>query len=217
MAARRPGSARLARKRIVCFAAACLSVALLGTVRGDGNDAGPVAASVAVLPAYVPASIAPAQPIPFSHRRHAGELGLACAVCHVGASPAARNDVADSGGGHMTLPGTETCMNCHVAIGTDKPPIRDLTAMHTANQDVEWVRVYRLLEGVNWSHRPHIGAGVDCQTCHGQVATLEVMRVATPVTAMATCLNCHRSTGANAQCETCHTWPAADDFRRFAD
>ncbi|MEO1203130.1 MAG: cytochrome c3 family protein [Pseudomonadota bacterium] len=108
-------------------------------------------------------------------------------------------------------------MNCHITIAVDKAPIQALTSIHESGTGIEWMRVYRLLDGVNWSHQPHLSAGVTCETCHGNVASLDVMQVATPVTAMATCLNCHRSTSASSQCETCHSWPAADDFRRFAD
>jgi hypothetical protein len=169
------------------------------------------------MPSYVPTEPGPAQPIPFSHRRHVGELGLDCGTCHAGASLAANRTKGEPGVDHMTLPGIETCMNCHAAIATDKTPIESLKALHDANAGIEWVRVYRLLDGVNWSHQPHIDAGLSCQACHGDVTTLEVMRVATPVTAMATCLNCHRATSASSECETCHAWPSAEYFRRVSD
>ena len=48
----------------------------------------------------------PEQPIPFSHKTHAGELGIDCRYCH--------NTVEYAQ--HAAIPPTETCMNCHAQI-----------------------------------------------------------------------------------------------------
>ncbi len=62
--------------------------------------------------------IAPAQPVPFSHKHHAGELGIDCRYCHTQVE-----HYATAG-----LPPTYTCMTCHSQIWTGSPmlaPVRD--------------------------------------------------------------------------------------------
>ncbi len=49
---------------------------------------------------------APSQPIAFSHARHAGDLEIECQYCHDGARRSK----------HATIPGVNTCMNCHKAV-----------------------------------------------------------------------------------------------------
>ncbi len=53
----------------------------------------------------------PAQPIAYSHRIHAGKLGMDCRYCHYGAykSPWAN------------IPAMSTCMGCHTMAATDRP------------------------------------------------------------------------------------------------
>ncbi len=46
---------------------------------------------------------APAQPLAFSHRLHAGELTIDCQYCHSGAETSR----------HAGIPATSVCMNCH--------------------------------------------------------------------------------------------------------
>jgi hypothetical protein len=45
---------------------------------------------------------------------------------------------------------------------------------------------------VFFNHRPHIAAGVNCETCHGEISR---MKVAQPRAGqnMGWCLDCHRS------------------------
>ena len=49
---------------------------------------------------------APTQPINFSHKIHAGIQGIDCQYCHDGARRSK----------HATIPGVNTCMNCHKAV-----------------------------------------------------------------------------------------------------
>ena len=199
------------------------SIAAETAVRGGAKSHTMVMPADYRLPGLVAAPRPPAQPIPFSHAHHAGTLGLGCPVCHAGVGPIADKDGRSMNGAHMTLPATQICMNCHVAIAADRPNIQRLAKYHVAGEEVPWVRIYRVLNGVKWTHKPHLNAGIKCQTCHGDVANMQVMSVATPVTAMASCLNCHRATWAKSrieaksQCETCHAWPVAGDFRRWSD
>jgi len=45
----------------------------------------------------------PIQPIKYSHKLHAGELGLDCQYCHTGVTK----------GRHALVPSVNICMNCH--------------------------------------------------------------------------------------------------------
>src|SRR5262249_44409824 len=54
-------------------------------------------------------AVARQQPVQFSHKHHAGELGIDCRYCHTGVEHAA---VAG-------IPPTATCMNCHSQIWRD--------------------------------------------------------------------------------------------------
>lgn len=144
----------------------------------------------------------PEQPLPYSHKIHAGTLGLECATCHVGADADSSED-----GRLMTYPKTAVCIDCHRNIATDSPAIARLVDYSTANQSIPWKRVDKVLPGVTWSHQPHLDAGVPCETCHGDVRALDVMTQTKAIVAMATCISCHEANGAPATCQTCHAWP----------
>jgi Cytochrome c7 and related cytochrome c len=136
---------------------------------------------------------APEQPIPYSHKQHLA-LGLECKECHTNAAP----------GKLMTIPQAEVCMQCHVTIAKEKSVIQELTEYANSKQPIPWVRVYTVLPGIEWSHRPHLAAGVKCETCHGQVRQMEKMSEVTSVTTMYACLHCHELNHAKTACETCH-------------
>jgi hypothetical protein len=65
------------------------------------------------------------------------------------------------------------------------------------------VRVYQTPDFVFFSHKNHLKAGETCETCHGPVATREVLakEVSTNMTA---CMNCHVQRGATTECFFCH-------------
>lgn len=136
---------------------------------------------------------APAQPLPYSHKKHLA-FGLECKKCHTNAEP----------GKLMTYPSTSTCMECHVTIAKDKPAIQKLAEFAKSKQAIPWVRVYAVLPGVTWAHRPHLEAAVKCETCHGQVREMDAMSEVTSVTTMYACLNCHEMNHAKSSCDTCH-------------
>src|SRR5512132_3131035 len=58
----------------------------------------------------------PVQPINYSHKTHAGKLGMNCLYCHTGA---ARSPIAN-------LPAVSTCMGCHKIAVADRPEILKL-------------------------------------------------------------------------------------------
>jgi hypothetical protein len=104
-------------------------------------------------------------------------------------------------------------MTCHASVATNKPAIRKLTEFAKSGQPIPWVRVYKVLPGVNWTHRKHLEAGVHCETCHGEVAQMDRMSEVTSVITMYVCLDCHQKSKANTTCEACHSWPRAEDAR----
>src|SRR6201998_3716562 len=116
---------------------------------------------------------APEQPLPYSHKQHLA-LGVQCKECHTNPEP----------GKLMTLPQADKCMQCHVTIAKEKPAIQKLAEFASSKQQIPWVRVYMVLPGIEWSHRPHLAAGVKCETCHGQVSQMERMSEVTSVTTM---------------------------------
>jgi len=161
------------------------------------------AAPAEVIPQVVPDNpmehAPPDQPIPYSHKTHLA-LGLPCTTCHTNPAP----------GNLMTFPATSTCMGCHLTVATKKPAIMKLAEYSKSKQPIPWVRVYKVLPGVNWTHKKHLDAGMKCQMCHGQVQDMERMSEATSVTTMGVCLKCHQDHGAPTVCQTCHSWPPAN-------
>jgi hypothetical protein len=104
----------------------------------------------------------------------------------------------------MTFPSADRCMQCHVTIAKDKPAIQKLAQYAQSKEEIPWVRVYKVLPGVQWSHQPHLATGVKCETCHGNVAQMATMSEVTSVTTMYACLHCHELNHAKSACETCH-------------
>lgn len=152
----------------------------------------------------------PIQPIHFSHKIHAGDNGIDCKYCHSSAR------VSKTSG----IPSLNVCMNCHKNVSEfqgDKDSTYvdhskefysgeikklydavgwDATAQkYTGKQKpVKWVRIHNLPDFVYFNHSQHVSvAGVECQSCHGPVETMEVMRQHSPLT-MGWCINCHRET-----------------------
>ena len=153
---------------------------------------------------------APVQPIAFSHKQHAGTLGVACLNCHFGAE---KSDVAG-------VPPLETCMACHgvvkkrAADGLPSPEIAKLTAAWDSKGVVAWNRVHSLPRYAHFSHRAHVANGVQCQECHGPVETMERLRQSSSLS-MGWCVNCHRlkageapshwkRSGGPLDCAACH-------------
>lgn len=123
----------------------------------------------------------PEQPIPFSHKIHAGDNKIACLYCH---SNAERSR-------HATVPGVGVCMNCHSVVKTDSPWIQKVKAAYDAKQPIEWVRVHELPDYVYFNHKRHLAKGVKCENCHGDVQAMDQVYQASALT-MGWCMECHR-------------------------
>ena len=126
--------------------------------------------------------IAPAQPVPFSHKHHSGELGIDCRYCH---TQVEQNATAG-------LPPTWTCMSCHSQIWTGAPMLAPVRESLASGVPLHWTRVNRLPDYVYFNHSIHIAKGVGCSSCHGAVDQMQLTYRAHAFH-MAFCLNCHRN------------------------
>ncbi|WP_445722158.1 c-type cytochrome [Flavobacterium sp.] len=156
----------------------------------------------------------PIQPIHYSHRIHAGDNAIDCKYCHSAARV----------GKHSNIPSLNVCMNCHknissvadetLAEGTEFgvdynkeiQKLYDAVGWDKENQKytgktapVKWIRIHNLPDFVYFNHSQHVSvAGVECQTCHGPVEEMEIMRQHSPLT-MGWCVNCHRETNVKVE------------------
>ena len=193
---------------LLVAAAATLAYALVDEIRSS-TRAADAQSSAATSPVFTPAhrtfgeavrhffGIRPSveQPFPFPHNIHVGK-GLKCTeYCH---DAVTKGPVAG-------LPSVKTCMICHDAIATERPLIQKLAEFQKQGVDLAWQRVYRFEEEshVRFNHAPHIRAGVECSTCHGDVGRGTVAERAVDHT-MGFCVNCHRERQASNDCLTCH-------------
>ncbi|MFO0693592.1 MAG: cytochrome c3 family protein [Polyangiales bacterium] len=129
---------------------------------------------------------APDQPVRYSHRLHAGELGIDCRYCHANVE---RSQEA-------MIPPTQTCMGCHNIVRNQSAALAPVRESWETGRSVEWVRVHKLPEHTYFDHSVHLAAGVGCVSCHGRVDQMEVVRIEQPI-AMGWCLDCHRNPGPN--------------------
>jgi menaquinone reductase, multiheme cytochrome c subunit len=124
----------------------------------------------------------PVQPVPYSHKLHAGNLGMDCFYCHFTAEKS----------GHASVPTTETCMNCHVRVKPASPLLARVRESYATGQPVPWVKVHRLPDYGYFNHQAHVTVGVSCVSCHGRVDQMVEVRQVEPLS-MAWCLDCHRN------------------------
>jgi hypothetical protein len=126
---------------------------------------------------------APVQPVPYSHRLHAGNLGIDCRYCHANVERSAE----------AMIPPTQTCMGCHSLIRTESARLTKVRESWETGRPIEWVRVHKLPEHAFFDHSVHLAAGVGCSSCHGRVDQMDVVRVdeVAPMS-MGQCLACHR-------------------------
>ena len=128
----------------------------------------------------------PEQPIPFSHRLHAGELGLDCRYCHTTVETA----------GFAAIPPTQTCWNCHntqVGVHTESPKLKPLRDAHASGMPVKWVKVHDLPDYAYFNHSVHVNRGVSCVSCHGRVDRMGEEGVFQHESlSMSWCLDCHK-------------------------
>lgn len=145
----------------------------------------------------------PAQPITYSHAVHAGDLQIQCQYCHFAAER----------GRYAGIPPAAICMNCHAQVKKDHPEIVKIREAIENDDPISWLRVNQLPDHATFNHSAHIGADVECQTCHGQIQEMALVKQDAPLT-MGWCLDCHREqpisfglperAGQLTDCSTCH-------------
>ncbi|MDH5543328.1 MAG: cytochrome c family protein [Nitrospinota bacterium] len=136
----------------------------------------------------------PKQPIPFSHKQHAGDLKINCQYCH---TYARRSEMAG-------VPSISTCNNCHANLAVESDAITFLKKNIEAKTPIEWERVFKLPDHVFFNHKRHIKKEFECQKCHGPIETMEVVGKVNEFK-MGFCLDCHQQEQAPTDCWTCHT------------
>ncbi|HTL66059.1 MAG TPA: cytochrome c3 family protein [Lacunisphaera sp.] len=122
------------------------------------------------------------QPVLFSHRHHAGELGIDCRYCHATVETSA----------FAGLPSTNTCLTCHSQIFTTTSMLRPVVDSAVRDQPLVWRRVNALPDHVYFNHSIHVAKGVGCTTCHGDVGAMPLTAKGETLT-MRWCLDCHRN------------------------
>lgn len=149
-------------------------------------------------------------------------IGLDCTYCH-------RTVAKQANAG---VPAIELCAYCHAVVGevddNDLQQLR-LNAGITGEspEPINWRRVHRLPDHVRFAHDPHVQyltnnpsaiknatdpniksksvvqPSAVCSTCHGDVASREVVIQVEPLR-MGQCVECHKQNNAPTSCEACH-------------
>ncbi|HVD99401.1 MAG TPA: c-type cytochrome [Cytophagaceae bacterium] len=148
---------------------------------------------VGLMSVGVEQNYAPVQPIPFSHKQHAGDMKIDCGYCHTGVYR----------GKQANIPGVNICMNCHSQVKEGSRFGKDGIALviehYKKNKPVQWVRVHNLPDLAYFNHSQHtVAGGLDCIKCHGQIDSMEVVKQYSNLT-MGWCINCHRETAVNGK------------------
>jgi hypothetical protein len=155
-----------------------------------------------------PETPGPLQPIQFSHKHHAGLYEIDCNYCHSG------TERSPSAG----VPSVELCMGCHAQFPREYDELAGIQTLKQhweEKRPIEWEQIHRLPEYVQFQHRAHLSAGVECQRCHGAVEEMDKIHLmeetiwwpwALPSSTleMGWCIDCHRENGATQDCYACH-------------
>jgi hypothetical protein len=150
----------------------------------------------------------PNQPIPFSHKHHAGTFQIECAYCHSG------TDRSRAAG----VPSVELCMGCHAQFPAEYDELEGIQILKQhweQRKTIPWTQIHWVPDYVKFQHQAHVRAGLDCQTCHGPVQELDKLYLVpdtqwwqyglpTQKLEMGWCIMCHRDKGASQDCVTCH-------------
>ena len=135
----------------------------------------------------------PIQPVPFSHRIHAGAKSISCFFCHPNASYSS----------NAGIPPVEKCLLCHNVIASNFAPIKNLRQYAAQKKGVPWVRIVQLPDFVRFSHQAHIAGRKDCSECHGNVKAMDRVKLAKTID-MNFCITCHKRNNVSVDCYICH-------------
>jgi hypothetical protein len=169
----------LAKLSLICAAGAPFAVFYAGS-------------TISRSPANTKVGVPLDQPVPFSHKHHAYELGIDCRYCHWNVEK----------GAVAGVPGAEVCMSCHSQIWTNSPLLQPLRDSYATNKPIVWQKVNKVPDFVYFDHSIHVARGINCNQCHGPVTKMQLTYKG-QYFAMAWCLECHREPerflGSNAQ------------------
>jgi hypothetical protein len=158
----------------------------LRNVLGVALAGGPVylvlAFGIGASPSTMNTGYAPTQPVPFSHKLHAGDLGMDCRYCHSSVEGAA----------FAAVPPTQTCMNCHDKVRPQSELLSVVQDSWNTGKPIAWTKVHDLPDYVYFDHSAHVTRGIGCTSCHGRVDTMDVVETKEPLS-MGWCLDCHRN------------------------
>jgi hypothetical protein len=157
-------------------------VKVLGALIGLGAIAGGAVYTVVSHPLVIDTGYQPEQPVPYSHKLHAGSMGMDCLYCHTTVNRAA----------FAAVPPTETCMNCHVRVKEKSPRLEPVRQSYATGQPIPWVKIHQLPDYVYFNHSAHINSGVSCVHCHGRVDQMVEVKQVEPLN-MGWCIDCHRN------------------------
>jgi hypothetical protein len=136
-------------------------------------------------PKYYRVGYEPIQPVAFSHKIHAGQVGLDCRYCH--------NGVEKSW--YSNIPSASTCMNCHLQVLKDDPKLAVVRDSFATGKPIPWIQIHKTPDFVYFNHSVHVNRGISCVHCHGQVNQMDEVVHAKPLN-MSFCLECHRDPAA---------------------
>jgi hypothetical protein len=132
-------------------------------------------------PKWTDVGYMPKQPVAFSHKVHAGDLGMDCRYCHTTVEKAA----------FAAVPPTQTCMGCHSLVKKDSVKLTKVRESWNTGKPIEWINVHMLPEYAKFDHSAHVNGGVGCVSCHGRIDQMPVVAQTEPLS-MSWCLECHR-------------------------
>lgn len=146
----------------------------------------------------------PEQPIKYSHKLHAGDMGIDCKYCHVGVDKSR----------FASVPALNVCMGCHTVARKDTPEIQKLTEYYNSDKPLPWKRIHKVPDFAYFNHSVHVNKGIDCESCHGDIKKTETVGQVNSFN-MGACLTCHRNAhekvpyvkdikNGSDNCATCH-------------
>ncbi|MBM4405073.1 MAG: cytochrome c3 family protein [Chloroflexi bacterium] len=165
-------------------------VPVIGLVIGIGG----LIVTVGILKAwwstpFGPAQVKASQPIKFRHDLHiAAEID--CQYCH---REALKGEAA-------TIPSVQLCVFCHQVVLKTSPEITKLLSVNESGEPLNWGRVHRLPDHVQFLHEAHVAffskenkvqPSQVCSICHGDVGKMQVAEQVRNLK-MRDCVDCHR-------------------------
>jgi hypothetical protein len=82
-------------------------------------------------------------------------------------------------------------MGCHSQIWKDSAMLEPVRESYRSGKPLKWARVHDLPDFVYFDHSIHVAKGIGCESCHGRVDQMPLMRRAHSLQ-MSWCLECHR-------------------------